>query len=345
MAETKEKLIRVLQIIQDTNESCPINANELITRLEREYDIAGVDRHSVYQDMAVLEKCGYPIKQCADKRKGWYFDENGLKDWELCILIDAVMQSKCLALEEAERIRNILIKMTSRRGRSCFERNIKADSYGQIEKGYSVRKNLEAMLEALYQNKKVLFQYTELDDSLHIRLRGEGRVYCLSLYAFYWSNNTYYLVGAHDNHEGLTRYRLDRIRNLNVSEEDTLPAEDKLGKNAVKIIQKEIMLGVNNYGGKEKKIVLEYEPGREANAILFDFAGAGMDVVRMNSGRLRVSFKKLDSVNLHSWLMQYSGIFQLIEPVEIRDSIIERLESGMKTYRKKATKKILSDLD
>lgn len=343
MAETKEKLLRVLQILQETNEACPVNAGELIKKLEYEYDISGVDRHSVYQDLAVLEKCGYPIRQCSNKRKGWYYDSIRLKDWELCILIDSIMQSKCLSKEEAERIKDILIRMTSRHGRRCFEIKNISHNYWSIQNGYSVGKNLEAMLAAIYSSKKIIFQYTEFDDSMHLRLRGDGREYYLNLYAFYWSNNTYYLIGAHDNHDGLTKYRLDRVRNMRISEEDMVTAEQKLGKDAVTIIQKEIELSVNHYGGSEIKIVLEYMPNREANAILFDFAGADMEVVKFNDGRIRVSFMKLDSINLHSWLMQYSGMFELVEPLEIRDRVIERLKEGIKMYSDK-TKKIQPDL-
>ena len=54
-------------------------------------------------------------------------------------------------------------------------------------------------------------------------LRHDGKIYELSLYAIYWSNNVYYLIGAHDNHEELTHYRLDRIVQLQLSDLPAIP--------------------------------------------------------------------------------------------------------------------------
>lgn len=58
-------------------------------------------------------------------------------------------------------------------------------------------------------------------------LRREGKVYILNLYTIYWSDNNYYLIGSHDNHDGLTSYRLDRIENLTISEEYSIDAKER----------------------------------------------------------------------------------------------------------------------
>ena len=92
----KEKLLRVLHLLQDTDEKNPLNASQIVERLETRYWICGVNRHSIYQDILVLEKCGYPIKRCDDHRQGWYIQNHLFEDWEISILLDAMMQSKCL---------------------------------------------------------------------------------------------------------------------------------------------------------------------------------------------------------------------------------------------------------
>lgn len=78
------------------------------------------------------------------------------------------------------------------------------------------------MFEAIYQHRKIEFQYTEINDDMKKVLRREGKKYLLNLYAIYWSDNNYYLIGAHDNHDNLVNYRLDRIVNLTMSEEKQL---------------------------------------------------------------------------------------------------------------------------
>ena len=68
----KEKLIRVLQILEETDEKSPMNATQILKYLEEEYQIEQVDRRSVYRDIKMLQFCGYEIYQCADKKMGWY---------------------------------------------------------------------------------------------------------------------------------------------------------------------------------------------------------------------------------------------------------------------------------
>ena len=70
----KEKLIRVLQLFQTTDEKTPMNAVQVSQKLEEEY---GMD------DVRLLQSCGYPIKQAENSHKGWYMEKYLLEDWEI----------------------------------------------------------------------------------------------------------------------------------------------------------------------------------------------------------------------------------------------------------------------
>ena len=45
--ETKEKLIRVLQLMQTTDEKTPMNATQIVEKLSTEYELEGVPATSV----------------------------------------------------------------------------------------------------------------------------------------------------------------------------------------------------------------------------------------------------------------------------------------------------------
>lgn len=68
----------------------------------------------------------------------------------------------------------------------------------------------------------------------------------MNLYTIYRSDNNYYLIGSHDNHDGLTNYWLDRIENMRMSDEDAIPAEEKIGVNPEPVIQDYIKKSVNH---------------------------------------------------------------------------------------------------
>ena len=76
----KEKLIRVLQLFQTTDEKTPMNAVQVSQKLEEEYGMENVHRTSIYDDVRLLQSCGYPIKQAENSHKGWYMEKYLLEE-------------------------------------------------------------------------------------------------------------------------------------------------------------------------------------------------------------------------------------------------------------------------
>lgn len=330
--ERKEKLIRVLQILETTDKKTPINATSIVEKLENEYNVGKVDRRSIYRDITMLQSCGYKIEQAKDKRKGWYLDKHAFEDWEIKIMMDAVQQARCVSEKEAADIREKLLKLTSNRGRSRFSHMMLPLS-GNVSTNTNIGIYIELMLEAMFIHKKIEFQYTEINDKMQKVLRKDGKYYNLNLYATYWSDNNYYLIGSHDNHEGLNHYRLDRIQNLSMSNEYALDAKEKIGPNPEMYIQQYISESVNHFSGETIRIEVEYEPNQVTNAILYDFAGENVKVKKGNDGKNVATFSKMNSVTLTGWFMQYANMFKVLAPEGLKNSVINELKSAVKHYK------------
>ena len=267
MAESKNKLLSELKIMQETDSKTPIGAQEIITLLNDKYGVEGVERRSIYKDMALLESAGFGIKRCTDKRKGWYMEKRLFRDYELKILCDSVFDMKCITSEKTDSMVSSLLSMTSERGRERFSK------MRQFPGGYkaiddSIGEYVESIMEAIYCEKKIEFQYTERNESLERVIRREGKVYKLNPYLLYLSENTYYLVGAHDNHDDPTSYRLDRIINLVITDEKWTSPVEKLGDRAEDVLTDYVSRSVGNYAGKPTEIVLEYIPDSKKNNIV-----------------------------------------------------------------------------
>lgn len=332
-AERKEKVIRVLQILQTTDKKTPVNATQIVDKLENEYVIGKTDRQSIYRDIKTLQYCGYPIVQAKDKKKGWYMDKHAFDDWEIKVMMDAVQQARCVSVAEANKIREKLLELTSKRGRSRFSHMMMHISCN-VEVDTKLGEYIEIMLEAMFMHKKIQFQYTEINDNMEKVLRREGKVYTLNLYTIYWSDNNYYLIGSHDNHEGLTNYRLDRVVNLIMSDEDLIEAKEKIGENPELYIQEYIEKSVNHFSGESIRIEVEYEPNQVTNAILYDFAGSSVKVRKQANGSCRAVFSKMNSVTLTGWFMQYANMFNVMEPEKLRNELQEQLKEAVKKYEK-----------
>lgn len=331
--ERKEKLIRVLQLLETTDENTPINASYIVDKHENEFTVGKTDRRSIYSDIKLLQSCGYKIKQAKDRRKGWYMEKHAFDDWEIKIMMDSIQQARCVSVKEAQNIRDKLLDLTSKRGRSRFAHMMLPLSCN-MNVDTRIGEYIEIMLEAMFKHKKIEFQYTEINDKMEKVLRRDGKLYKLNLYTIYWSENNYYLIGSHDNHDGLTSYRLDRIENLTMSDEQAIDAEEKLGVNPEMIIRDFIQKSVNHFHGDTIRIEVEYEPNQVTNAILYDFAGDKVSVTKAENGKNRAVFKKMYSVTLIGWFMQYANMFQVVRPEELKNNIISNLDNARELYKK-----------
>ncbi len=332
MAERKEKLIRVLQIIETTDEKSPMNASQIIERLANKYELIDIDRTSIYRDIALLQACGYDIEQCKDKRKGWYWKKHVFENWEIKVMLDAVCQARCISVEEAADIKERLLNLVSERGRSRLS-HLMMPKPGNLKNTQNLGKNIELMIEAMHQRKKIEFQYTELDNNMKRTLRLDGYFYKLNLYTICWDSNNYYLIGNHDKYDNLTHYRLDRIENMRISELDITPAEEKIGQNPEIKIQEYIEKSVSQYSGEKVRIVLEFTPNQTNNAIIHDFVGDDFMLRHLENGNLQITFTKLNSPTLVAWLLDNANRFTVIEPRDIKEQIIEQLEESLKKYK------------
>ena len=121
--------------------------------------------------------------QTEDKRSGWYMNTHAFADWQIKIMMDAVQQARCVSLNEATKIRENLLNLTSKRGRSRLTHMMQQHP-GNVNVNENIGIYIETMLEAIYQHRKIEFQYTEINDSMKKVLRREGKKYLLNYMQF-----------------------------------------------------------------------------------------------------------------------------------------------------------------
>ncbi len=345
MTDRIDVIVLILQILQNTDKNTPLNSpqiqEKIIDLCNNRYflDEIWVDRKTISKYIRHLQYLGYPIEQCKDKRRGWYYSEHLLTSWQVKILNDSILQSKCISNEESFLLQEKLLSILSDNERSKI-RNMITPYTNRKVRSKDIGNYIELILDAIQFRRKIEFNYGDLDDNMNIALRrnkkdGSVKLYELNVYTLYWSNNTYYIIGMHDNHrDNLTSYRLDRVVDLRISKKMAVEAKKYLGGNPEDMIQHYIDTRVNNYGGKSYKLVLEFEYQAKYMNILFDFVGNDLMLSKLENGHIQARIVKQNSPNLMGWLMQYATIFKVIEPEEIKDELISYFEMGLKNYKK-----------
>ena len=89
--------------------------------------------------------------------------------------------------------------------------------------------NIELLGEAIYEGRKVSFQYLEygVDKKLHPKLREDGSVreYVVNPYQMAAKEGKYYLICNYDKYDDISNYRVDRITKVEKLDEPAKPFE------------------------------------------------------------------------------------------------------------------------
>lgn len=83
-------------------------------------------------------------------------DKHAFDDWEIKVMMDAVQQARCVSVAEANKIREKLLELTSKRGRSRFSHMMMPISCN-VEVDTKLGEYIEIMLEAMFMHKRYNF--------------------------------------------------------------------------------------------------------------------------------------------------------------------------------------------
>lgn len=183
------------------------------------------ERKSIYSDVQFLMDYGMDIEVMHGRGGGYYVNSRQFELPELKLLVDAVQSSKFLTQRKSMSLIKKLAGLSSRYEQQLLKRQVVVS--GRVKTmNESIYYNVDAIHNAIAENKKISFTYTEwgLDRKRHAK---EG-IYVASPYLLIWDDENYYLV-AHSDKHGLTHYRVDKMDRINLldSPRTVLPEEQR----------------------------------------------------------------------------------------------------------------------
>lgn len=325
MQKNKQKLLKILDILKKTDEAHPITANQIIKQLK----LWGIDaeRKSVLRDISVLTEYGYDIVLHHDNKLGFYFASLTFEDWELKVLADAVLSARFLTRSETEKLVQKVYSQSSTAG----EKKLRSLAPVLFEKSENrtVKINIDKIISAIYEQKKTVFQYEFTDITLSKELKRDGYKYSVSPFALYRRDDRYYIIANTDGYDNLSCYRLDRIRNLEVTDQPSRSAESIVGINADLEIADYIRHTLYNFGGE--KITLTLDIAASAIDDVIDFFGNDIKI-KSEDDKLTVTVRTTKSEGLYRWLLQFSGSVTAISPQSVTDEMKKRIKNAANTY-------------
>ena len=217
-ANQKFKLYRLAQIMQErTDEDHYITMPEIIAAL-REYGVTA-DRKSIYADLRDLEILGIEVEgEPIGNRYHYHVVSRAFEVPELKLLVDAIQSSKFITEKKSNALIKKLEKLVSKYDAQKLQRQVYVS--GRIKTmNESIYYTVDAIHNAISENKKIRFQYYQWNVKKEMELRHGGAWYHISPWGLSWHGENYYLVGFDSDAERIKHYRVDKMLHIRMSEE------------------------------------------------------------------------------------------------------------------------------
>lgn len=320
-ANQKLKLLRLYDILlRQSDEDHPIPVPDLIRELER-WDIKA-ERKSIYDDLNALSDLGVDIQSRKGRTPGWFIGQRDFELAELKLLVDAVQSSRFITKRKSDTLIRKLEKLASTHQARQLQRQVYVDRRVKAM-NESIYYNVDILHSAIAQNRAITFQYFDYDMHKEKVFRHGGAVYQVSPYGLIWNSENYYLVAFDHATAQLRHYRVDKMAQLQLTEEKREGGGDF---DVADYAQKHFGM----YSGDEVTMTLRFRRSL-ANVVLDRF---GQDVILIPDGQehFTVTLPLVMSPQFFGWLFGLGDGVRLMGPAQAVDAYKEQLSTVSSLY-------------
>lgn len=321
----KFKLYCLAQImLEQTDEEHYISMPEIIEALAA-YDITA-DRKSLYQDLRDLEKLGIEVEgEATGNRYHYHVISRFFELPELKLLVDAIQSSKFIT----ERKSNTLIKKLERLVSKYEAQKLQRQVYvsGRIKTmNESIYYTVDAIHNAISENRKIKFQYYQWNLKKEMELRHNGAWYHISPWGLSWDDENYYLVGI-DSEAGLIKhYRVDKMLHISMSEEKREGSEYFTKLDMAEYAKKSFGM----YGGEEQTVKLLVD--NSLAGVVIDRFGKDVMMIPTDGNRFTVSVNVRVSRQFMGWVFSLGEKVKIIGPDLVIQQMREEVARLVRQY-------------
>ena len=190
----KFKLYRLAQIMQEqTDDEHYITMPEIMEGLAK-YDVTA-DRKSVYNDLRDLSVLGIDVEgEPVGNRYHYHVVNRAFELPELKLLVDAIQSSKFITEKKSNALIKKLETLVSKYDAQKLQRQVVVSRRIKTM-NESIYYTVDAIHNAISENKKIKFQYYQWNVKKEMELRHNGAWYHISPWGLSWDDENYYLVG------------------------------------------------------------------------------------------------------------------------------------------------------
>ena len=321
----KFKLYRLAQImLENTDEEHYITMPEIMAALGK-YEITA-DRKSIYTDLRDLEILDIEVEgEPVGNRYHYHVINRPFELPELKLLVDAIQSSRFITEKKTNALIRKLEKLVSKYDAQKLQRQVYVS--GRIKTmNESIYYTVDAIHNAISENRKIRFQYFQWNVKKEMELRHGGAYYQVSPWGLSWDDENYYMIGYDSDAGQIKHYRVDKMLHIQMSEEKREGRESFKKLDMAEYSRKSFGM----FGGKDQQVKLLVD-NRFAGVIIDRF---GKDVMLIPADKEHFTVK----VDVHvssqflAWIISLGDGVKILGPGEVTAMMKEEIRRLGKQY-------------
>ena len=327
--EKNGNILYILNVLKKySDEAHMLSAKEIQRKVKEIYNVE-IDPRTIRRNINLLKyKLDYDISTREENGKGYYINRDPETDFEpgeIRAIIDNFSYANYIVPSIAKEIIKKCKNM-----QNIYEneklKNYQIYSVNSKTENVEVIKNIEDISESIFQNKKIKFEYWKyaITNKLEKKIVSTPTV---SPYAITYNKQEFYLIGIKEGETKFYNYRLDRMKNVQILNEDI-----KIKKKKSEI-QEFAESSTEMFGGKKEEI--------EAIChiwlldTIFETFGRNVTIEKIPNDEKH--FKLLVDTNtmgFKMWAMRNIDLVEIIRPIHLREEIKEIAKRAFEKYSK-----------
>ena len=324
LSHQKLKLLYLMKILlEQTDEEHSLTVPQMIAELSK----VGIsaERKSIYDDLEYLQLFGVDICSTKTKTTNYFVASRDFELPELKLLVDSVQASKFITHKKSLDLISKIEKLTSRHNARQLQRQVFVTNRVKTfnERIYY---NVDKIHEAIAENKQITFKYFGLDVNKKKVYGKDGNLYHESPVSLTWDDENYYLITYKEKYDSYVHYRVDKMENIELSEEDRVLSEKPFD---LSIYSKSMF---QMYSGEETDVTIQFE--NELVGVVYDTFGVDVPIIKTDETHFICNVKVAVSPHFLSWIISFGSRAKIVSPDWVQEQLYELILDAQKQYEK-----------
>lgn len=291
-----------------------------------EYDVTA-DRKSIYNDLRDLSVFGIEVEgEPIGNRYHYHVTNRSFELPELKLLVDAIQSSKFITEKKSYALIKKLETLASKYDAQKLQRQVYVS--GRIKTmNESIYYTVDAIHNAISENKKIKFQYFQWNAKKEMELRHNGAWYHISPWGLSWDDENYYLVGYDTDAGMIKHYRVDKMLHIKISDESREGKEHFKKLDMADYAKKSFGM----FGGKEQTVKLSVH--NKLAGVIIDRFGKDVMMIPADEEHFNVNVDVRVSRQFLGWVFSLGSDIQIVGPDDVVEQMRKEIARSVEQYR------------